>query len=415
MLADLSIDEGSNTARMKMLVFAHTPPPFHGQSYMVQLMVEGFASARGDVFGVRCYHVNARVSEDLADVGTFRPGKLGAALLYCAEAIRLRFLHGPRTLYYVPAPPKRSAVYRDWVVLALCRPFFAYLVLHWHAAGLADWLEQEAAPWERWLTRRALGSPALSVVCAKVNAADAQAFASRRTVVLPNGIPDPCADFADTILPRRISRLAARAAALQQPSTSESRAGDAPQEFRVLFMALCVEEKGVFASLEAAAAVNRRLMSSATPLRLTLIVAGVFPDAQERARFDARSAQLRDELQVMYVGFATGPEKHRLLAESDCLCFPTYYRNEAQPLNIIEAMAFGMPVVTTRWRGIPELLPDDYEFIVEPRDSAALTERLLAAATTGRGEFLRERYLQQFTTSRHLAALASALRSVDDS
>ncbi len=29
-------------SEMKLLVFAHTPPPHHGQSYMVQLMLEGF-------------------------------------------------------------------------------------------------------------------------------------------------------------------------------------------------------------------------------------------------------------------------------------------------------------------------------------------------------------------------------------
>ena len=27
---------------MKLLVFAHTPPPHHGQSYMVQLLLAGF-------------------------------------------------------------------------------------------------------------------------------------------------------------------------------------------------------------------------------------------------------------------------------------------------------------------------------------------------------------------------------------
>jgi hypothetical protein len=31
---------------MKLLVFAHTPPPHHGQSYMVKLMLDGFG---GDV------------------------------------------------------------------------------------------------------------------------------------------------------------------------------------------------------------------------------------------------------------------------------------------------------------------------------------------------------------------------------
>ena len=33
---------------MKLLVFAHTPPPHHGQSYMVKLMLDGFG---GDAAG----------------------------------------------------------------------------------------------------------------------------------------------------------------------------------------------------------------------------------------------------------------------------------------------------------------------------------------------------------------------------
>ena len=55
---------------MKLLVFAHTPPPHHGQSYMVKLMLDGFgddwhqrrAKSPG-AFGIECYHVNARFSQ----------------------------------------------------------------------------------------------------------------------------------------------------------------------------------------------------------------------------------------------------------------------------------------------------------------------------------------------------------------
>ena len=57
---------------MKLLVFAHTPPPHHGQSYMVQLMLQGFGGdARrrpanaGSPRGIDCYHVNARFSRSL--------------------------------------------------------------------------------------------------------------------------------------------------------------------------------------------------------------------------------------------------------------------------------------------------------------------------------------------------------------
>ena len=50
--------------KRKILVFAHVPPPHHGQSVMVQVMLEGLrADARFEVL-----HVDARVSDDLEDV-----------------------------------------------------------------------------------------------------------------------------------------------------------------------------------------------------------------------------------------------------------------------------------------------------------------------------------------------------------
>jgi hypothetical protein len=52
-------------SKRKILVFAHVPPPHHGQSVMVQVMLEGLrADARFEV-----HHVDARVSDDLEDVG----------------------------------------------------------------------------------------------------------------------------------------------------------------------------------------------------------------------------------------------------------------------------------------------------------------------------------------------------------
>ena len=69
---------------MKLLVFAHTPPPHHGQSYMVKLMLDGFGGDcrqdkppnRRDRFGIECYHVNARFSTALEDVGEFQGAKI---------------------------------------------------------------------------------------------------------------------------------------------------------------------------------------------------------------------------------------------------------------------------------------------------------------------------------------------------
>ena len=46
------------------------------------------------------------------------------------------------------APGKRAALYRDWVVMVLCRPFFRQVIHHWHAVGLGvigDHLLEELA------------------------------------------------------------------------------------------------------------------------------------------------------------------------------------------------------------------------------------------------------------------------------
>ena len=94
--------------RMKLLVFAHTPPPHHGQSYMVKLMLDHFGGdARSPSHvpsAVECYHVNSRYSEDLEDIGTFRLGKVALVLRYCLEAIWCRFRYGVGIFYSVPAP-----------------------------------------------------------------------------------------------------------------------------------------------------------------------------------------------------------------------------------------------------------------------------------------------------------------------
>ena len=123
---------------MKLLLFAHVPPPHHGQSAAVKLMLENFggdwrkAKFRNQPvnhFGIQCYHVNARFSNSLEDIGEFRAPKLGRLILYCLEAIWCHFRHGVEIFYYVPAPGKPVALYRDWLVMLLCRPFFKKIIL----------------------------------------------------------------------------------------------------------------------------------------------------------------------------------------------------------------------------------------------------------------------------------------------
>lgn len=361
---------------MNLLVFAHPPPPVHGQSVMVQQLLERLPREPG--FTVR--HVDSRVSRDAADIGRARLGKLVRLLGACLRAWQLRWQHGPAYFYYVPAPGKRAALYRDFVVLLLCRPFFSGLILHWHAVGLGEWLDTQARPGERWLAQRLLGRAALAVVLAPALAGDARRLHPRRVAVVPNGLPDPAPAF--------VARPTMR------------------NPVRVLYLGLCSREKGAFDLIAAVAALAR-----CGPGRFQLTLAGSVASPDDERDLRAALASLPAG-SATWLGFADEAAKRDLFRAADIFCFPTRYPHEGQPLVLIEALAHDLPIVTTRWRAIPEMLPADHIQWVGPGDPVALADALTAACLSPppHGD-LRAHYLAHFTPERHIATLAAALRA----
>lgn len=382
---------------MKLVVFAHVPPPHHGQSQMVHYLVDGFRS--DPAHGIEVLHVDARLSDDLTDVGSARGGKLTKLLGYVREARRLGREHQVRTLYYVPSPPKRNSLYRDWIVLGLLRPRFRNVIFHWHAVGLGEWLEDVANPVERAISRRLLGRPALNVILSKFNQQDADRLRPQHTAVVPNGVSDTCPDFRETLAELRCRRLAGRV----------THGG----EIKVLFLALCSRDKGVLDAIEAVRLANELGSQLARPLKFRLLVAGTFPTPDVEAEFKSRLADPALAGCVNHTGFLGPDAKAAALRDSDVFLFPSYFANEGQPLNLIEAMAFGLPIVSTRWRGIPEMLPENYAGLVDPRDPAAAARALITVVQTEDGLRFRERFLERFQLTAHLRTLAAALRTIE--
>jgi glycosyltransferase involved in cell wall biosynthesis len=399
---------------MKLLVFAHTPPPHHGQSYMVQLMLQGFGGdARrrpanaGSPRGIDCYHVNARFSRSLEDVGEFQGAKILLIFWFCLQAIWLRFRYGIANFYYVPAPGKRVALYRDWLVMLLCRPFFRHVILHWHAAGMAKWLETDTAISSRTLTYRVFRPVDLSIVLSRYNFADAEKLLSHQIRVVHNGIPDPCPDFDESLRPRRLEDFAAR------QRIFAGKAPAAPVTVNVLFLAHCTREKGIFAAAEGVLRANRELAARQLPMQLKLITAGNFVNEREKAEFDRLRENPVAAATVAHVGFVSGERKTQLLREAGLFLFPTRYLGENQPVNLIEAMAFGLPLVTTRWRSLPEMLPPEHPGLVAGQEPDEIATAILKVLAEKSGLRVRRHFCERFTLERHLGDLAVALHSVE--
>lgn len=358
---------------MNLLVLAQIPPPHHGQSAMVQLLLDELPRAAPDI---ELHPVNLALSPTGADIGRWQPGKLLAARRALRTAHAAISRYGCDTLYYVPAPGKRIALWRDLLLLRSLRPRIPRLVLHWHASGLGHWLETHAMAWERRAARHALGQANLSIALAPSLLADTEKLSPQRTAVVPNGIVDP---FAASPPPPR-------------------RPKSAPEPVQILFMGSGSAAKGLFRTIDALAHL---------PDHFHLTFAGDFADQAAARKFAA--AQTPYGSRLRHVGFVDDDGRQQLLAESDVLAFPTTYEHEAFPLVLIEALAADLPIVTTRWRAIPDLLPNDYPGWVEPNKPADLAAAIAAAVTDPAIGQNRSYYLKHYTHEKFGRNLARAL------
>ena len=102
------------------------------------------------------------------------------------------------------------------------------------------------------------------------------------------------------------------------------------------FLSNLSAEKGVFEFLDVISAAGK----AGLPLQAKL--AGPFQDAETERRVRAHLQELTN---VEYVGPRHGEAKTRFYQGIDVLLFPTRYRNEAEPLVVLEAMREGLPVI----------------------------------------------------------------------
>ncbi len=105
-----------------------------------------------------------------------------------------------------------------------------------------------------------------------------------------------------------------------------------------------------------------------------LLIVGVQGPAL--ARFQHEAAQLGQSVRV--VGYVPEDEVRDLLAGATVLCYPTLYEGFGLPA--LDAMAAGVPVLTSTTTSLPEVVGDAAE-LVDPTDETALAAGLLRLLT----------------------------------
>jgi glycosyltransferase involved in cell wall biosynthesis len=371
--------------KLKVLVVGQTPPPFHGQAIMIERLL------KGEFARVELRHVRMAFSDSIGEVGRFRFAKVLHLASVILQIIWQRIAHRTTVLYYPPAGANRVPVYRDIVILCCTRWLFRRTVFHIHATGVSQ-LYPKLSPFIRFLFRRALFHPDAVIRIAATGPNDAELLAPKVNYVIPNGIDDDGGRFSS-------------------PSSRQT-SGDSNSPLRILFVGFLRESKGVLDLVEACGQLKQR----GVPFKLAVM--GQFQSPEFETLLKARIEQFQLGQQIDFLGLLTGDAKWQAYANSDVLCFPTFYEAETFPTVLLEAMSCGLPTVATRWRGIPEIVDDSITgYLVEPRDCLAVANRLaeLQISPDLRSRLstaARQKFLDQFTVERFWKRMEDAFVEV---
>ncbi|MGJ8672993.1 glycosyltransferase family 4 protein [Rubritalea sp.] len=361
--------------RCEILIVGQTPPPFHGQSIVTQILFE-HDWADLDVERLRMVY-----SDKAEDIGVFKLKKIGHLFSLILKTWLFVTTRKPICLYYLPASPSLVPVIRDLVYLLSVRWLFPKTIFHFHAGGLDEYIE--ALPIIGRVARFVYRGADLSIDVNRIGSPSGAYFKAKKNVVIMNGVDVH-------VLPR------SREAKL----------------FRILSVGLLCEEKGVLEVIKTAA-----VLRDANVL-FEFVFVGDWVSEEFRGRVHALLVQQSLREQIIFTGPLHGDSKWKEYADADIFLFASHHPTETFGMVLVEAMANSLAVVATKWRGVASVVSDQKTAILcDPKSPELLAEAILKLKNDPElrekmGFSGRERYLQNYTKACFLRKMEAAFLEV---
>ncbi|NIM17559.1 MAG: glycosyltransferase [Candidatus Aminicenantes bacterium] len=323
----------------KVIFFGKLPPPYIGPAVATLSLLN---SSLKDEFEL--IHLDLSDHRDINTLGKFDFTNFYLVFKQYFNLIRLILKHKPR-LVYIPVGQTTVSYCRDSICILISRLFGCKVICHLRGGNFKNWYDSAGRLtkwWVRYVHRKV---SAQIVLGSNLTHLFNWLIPDERIFVVPNG--------GNYTFP---------------PVTKSEN------NIRVLFLGNFIGSKGVLDVLKAAVIIDQSQKIKNTNIKF--LFAGYWRDTKTRMEFE-KIMKERPDLPVEVIGPVKGDEKLKLLASSDIFVFPTFYPNEGHPWVIVEAMAAGLPIISTDHGAIVESVIDGRNgFIVEPKNPGQIAEKI---------------------------------------
>lgn len=306
----------------KLLLIGPLPPPIGGTRVLFQQLVDDLSRR-----------------EDIALTLINLPAQDG----YSLKNIWLNIYILGQIIWQLPHvdvvsihPTARATFTLAPIVWLLCRLFGKKCILR-KFGGVFDQDFQQKPGLVRWLARKTLLQMDLLLFETQALVGYFSQQTTKPVVWYPNSRP----------LPAKTNGHAASTAV-------------APHLPKFIYLGHIKRSKGIHEIIQAAAQITE-------PVEID-----VYGPIKETALED-----IAKETHVAYKGVVHAHEVAATLQAYDVLLLPTYHQGEGYPGVILEAYANGLPVISTHWNAIPEIVDPDSGILIQPKDANALRQAML--------------------------------------
>lgn len=355
-----------------LLLLGKLPPPFYGPALATQILIKSELKNRFKII-----HLNTNVHETLLTMGAINLKKIYQNINLYIQLIRLIVQHKP-DVALIPISQSTLGFVKDAPFIIISRLLSVRTIVQVRGSNIKNWLRKSSLL-TRWFFKVVVSSCQSAIVLgSNLKFLFADYFEDEKIFVVPNGGNYPLPDLDEKVFNNNI-----------------------------LFFANLQSSKGIEDFIKSLVFLKEKYTQE-----FFVNIVGQWRD--EETKKNCINIIEKHSLPVKTFSPKYGDEKFNFFKEADIFVFPPRLP-EGHPWVIIEAMAFGLPIITTDQGAIKESVIDgENGFIIEKNNPQQIAEKLFLLLSNPQiakqmGIKGQQYYLEKFTEDKMVYNLSNAL------
>ena len=358
----------------KVLLLGKLPPPYMGPSIATEIILKSSLKNSFELI-----HLDTKINHEISSFGTWSFTKVFANIAIYFKMFSLLRKHKP-ALALIPISQTTTGFFKDSLFILIAKLFGKKVLLQLRGSNFKTWIAHSSSL-NKWFVKCILKkTQGMIVLGNNLKYLFTDYYAQENIFVVPNG--------GDYTVPKRNNS----------------------DEVKILYLSNLLASKGVedvFKAIE--------ILQTRTKIKFSIDLIGEWYNEIDKSK--CLAIKEKNQLPIRIHRSKGVTEKFQYLADADIFVFPPR-EPEGHPWSIVEAMASGLPVISTDQGAIIESVIDNKNgFIVEPNHPEQIAEKLALLIEDielrkKMGTASRELYLANFTEEKMVEKLSTVFNKI---